>query len=130
MGTSTRGMDEWIADLETLAERAEEKFPRLLGRGALNIKNDWRARWQRLGGTGSHIPHLPRGIGYDVRSRRGGWEAEIGVSPDNRQAFLATIIEYGTLTSRPHPGGIPALDREDPRFVRAVATLAEELLHG
>lgn len=127
MGTSTRGMDAWIRDLETLPERAAEKFPRVLGQGGLQIKKDWKAAWNLVQVHG-HIPHLIRAVGYDVHERRDSWSVEVGVRIPSRQGFLAEIITYGTLTSAPHDAGLAALDVEDPKYVRAVAEAAEKLL--
>ena len=130
MGTTTHGLDELIADLEAFPARADKAFPKVLSRGALNIKTDWRARWETIRSARTHIPHLLRGVGYDTSGGRGTFGAEIGVDAKNRQAFLARIIESGTLTSPPHPAAVPALDAEDPRFVDAVAKVAVDLLNG
>src|SRR5262245_49157094 len=132
MGASTRGLDELLADFETLPERAAEKFPRVLGQGGLQIKKDWRERWKLITGPRghSHIPHLLYAVGYDVDEYRDHWRVKVGVAALNRQSFLAEIITYGTLTSAPHDAGQAALDDEDPRFVNAVAQAAQELLEG
>lgn len=130
MGTTTRGLDELIADLESLPERARKAFPPVVSRGAVQIKLDWKARWKAITSPRTHIPHLLRGIGYDTTNTADRFSAEIGVDPKNRQAFLARVIEEGTLTSPPHPGAVPALDAEDPKFVEAVAKVAVDLLDG
>jgi hypothetical protein len=129
MGTSTRGMDALIRDLETLPERAADKFPRVLGQGGLNIKRDWQAAWRRVQVHG-HIPHLIRAVGYDVHEHRDSWSAKAGVRVPSRQGFLAKVITYGTLTSAPHDAGLAAMDVEDPKYVRAVAEVAQKLLEG
>lgn len=129
MGTKTRGFDSLIRDLQTLPERAAETFPRVLGQGGLQIKKDWQARW-RIVQVHGHIPHLIRGVGYDVTERTTSWSVEVGVATRNRQAFLAKVITYGTLTSAPHDAGLAAMDVEDPKFVRAVGEAAVELLDG
>jgi len=123
-------MDQWLADLETLPERAAEKFPRMLGRGGMNIKGDWKKLWQAASHIKGHIPHLIRGVGYDVHEKSTSWDVEVGVDPKNRQAFLSKIISFGTLTSAPHDAGQTALDAEDPRYVQNVADLAVKLLDG
>lgn len=128
MGTTTHGMDEWLHVLDTLEERAAREFPKVVSKGALNIKRDWRAGWDAIKHVRTHIPHIVSGIGYDTS--REGWvfSAEIGVAASNRQAFLAHILEYGTLHSAPHPAGQMALDAEEPRFIQACADIAEKLL--
>lgn len=129
MGTTVRGLDELIRDFRSLPERSAEKFARLLGKGALNIKKDWQESWRRVQVHG-HIPHLIRDTGYDVHARRDRFSAEVGVRYPSQQGFLAEIITYGTLTSAPHDAGLHALEAEDPRYVQAVAELAQHLVDG
>lgn len=130
MGTTIRGLDEWIDCLETLPERAQKAFPPVVSRGALQVKLDWKERWREITHPQGHIPHLLRSVGYDTTNTADTFSAVIGVDAKNRQAFLARIIESGTLTSAPHPAAVPALDAEDPKFVEAVAKVAVDLLDG
>jgi hypothetical protein len=128
MGARIHGADELIADLDSVPDRGVETFKKVVGRGAYNVKSDWKKAWEAIRAPRTHIPHLVRGIGYDVTVTGTLISAEIGVDPRNRQAFLSKIIEDGTLTSAPHPGPVPALDAEMPRFEAAVAKAAQELL--
>lgn len=129
MGVKVRGLDELIRDFETLPERARKALPMIVKRGAGNIKDDWRASWLRMESHPTAIPHLVRGIGYDMVNLRDRWRAEIGVSASNSQAPLAHLIAYGTLGhNAPHDAGLHALDAEDPRFVHYVADKAVDLL--
>jgi len=128
MGVEISGMDEWLRDLESLPERAPEKFKKVISRAGVQMKLDWRGRWQSM--PHKHIPHLVRGIGYDTKEKGAVYSVEVGVAETSRQAFLAKIIEYGTLTSGPHPGGQPALDAEAPRTAEAAGKAAEDLLEG
>lgn len=130
MGVKVTGMADWLRDLETLDERADERFSAIVKRGANNIKLGWRAGWEAIQSTPTHIPHLPRGVGYDTDFQPPTWRAEIGVSRANSQSPLAHIIEFGSVNSPPHPAGQNALDAETPGFVRAVAEAGEELLTG
>lgn len=123
-------MTEWQKDLETLQRRAEDAFAKVVTVGAMHIKRDWRAGWEAIQSHPTHIPHLPRGIGYDTDYRPPIWSAEIGVSRHNPQAPLAHLIEFGSVNNRPHPAGQHALDAETPRFVRAIGEVAQELLTG
>jgi hypothetical protein len=125
------GLDELVDALESLPARAPAKFRLVVSRGALNIKLDWRRRWSPIALAPHNAPHLARGIGYDTDERAGvHFEAEIGVAATNPQAPLAHFPEYGSVRNAPSPGGLPALLAEEPRFVRAVAEAAEELLDG
>ena len=126
MGVKVTGMDEWLRDLETLPERAPKAFRQVTSRAGVQMKLDWRGRWQAM--PHKHIPHLVRGIGYDLTESGSTFTVEVGIDEKNRQAFLAKIIEMGTLTSGPHPGGIPALEAETPRMERAALKVAGDLL--
>ena len=135
MAVRITGLDELIRDLEAIPEKAPPKFRKVMSKGALNIKMEWRRRWlPRIGGGAQNLPHIVRGIGYDTHERRSGtyFEAEIGVAATNPQAPLAHFAEFGTPfpPTPPHPGGLPALEEEEPRYVQAVADVAVELLEG
>lgn len=129
MGVTVRGMDEWLAILESVPERAPRAFIPVMKRAGGNIKDDWKATWRAAVHPNTHIPHLLRGIGYDEPTAKGfNYRVEVGVDPKNRQAFLSKIIEYGTLTSGPHPAGVPALEAEAPRMARWAEKVAQDLL--
>jgi hypothetical protein len=95
-------------------------------RGAMNIKKGWARRWE------GHpaIKHMPRAINYDITVEPSAVEAEIGADHSRSQGVLAHLIEFGTLHSAPIPGGQPALDEEDPRYVEALAKAAEKVVRG
>jgi hypothetical protein len=128
MGVKVTGMDEWLRDLETLPERAPKAFSQVVKRGGIQIARDWRARWRAM--PHKHIPHLVyKGIDFDDVEQNGStFSVEVGIDPKNKQAFLADIIEKGTLTSGPHPGGIPALEAEAPKMAEYALKVAVDLL--
>lgn len=130
MGVRVTGMRELIVDLESLPERAAEEFPKIVSKGALNIKTDWRARWDAVKHAPSHIPHMVGGVGYDTDNAPPVWSATIGVAESNSQSPLAHLLEYGSIKNAPHPAGQESLDAEAPRLEKAVADLAEGLLDG
>lgn len=130
MGVTVTGLDALIHDLERVPAEAARKFPRVVGRGALNIKNAWRRRWSPIGQAPHDLPHLRRGIGYDTRERPTYTYAVIGINPLNPQAPLAHFPEFGSINNPPMPGGLPSLLEEEPRFVNAVADAAEQMLEG
>jgi len=132
MGVKVTGLDELIRDLEAVSEKGGKKFAAVVGKGATNIKRDWQRRWSpRIGGGRQDLPHVVRGIGYDRVPEKGPrFVAEIGVSKRNPQASLAHFAEFGLVGQAPHPGGLPSLLAEEPRFVQAVADAAVELLEG
>jgi len=130
MGVTVHGIDEFIADLEALPETSAKAFRQVVSRGGVQIKQDWKKRWEAIRSPRTHIPHLIRGIGYDLSETGSTFTATVGVIDTNRQAFLAEIIENGTLTSAPHPGGPPALEAELPRMAAAAEKVAADLLEG
>jgi hypothetical protein len=131
MGVRVTGIDELLADLDALPVDAPAKFRKVVSKGALNVKTSWRRRWSPIALAPHNAPHLARGVGYDTSEEHGTqFSAEIGVAASNQQAPLAHFPEFGSVRNAPTPGGAPALDEEEPRFVRAVAEVAEELLDG
>ena len=130
MGVTVHGMDEWLRDLDTLPARAKEAFTPIMKRAGGNIKDDWSARW--TGMPHAHIPHLVpvQAFSYDVSQKGYTFTVEVGVRAERKQARLASFIEYGTLTSGPHPGGIPSLEAEAPKMAAYAEKAAADLLEG
>lgn len=126
MGMRVTGLDELQRTLTGAASAAPREVTAVVSKGALNIKNDWRRAWQGL----AHAPALPRAISYDVSQTLRGPEAEIGPDKDRSQGALGNIIEFGTVNNAPRPGGLPALQREEPKFVAALEALCADLLGG
>lgn len=99
---------------------------RATSKGALNIKTDWKKAWSGH----PHIPALPRAVTYDLTGGSTEASAEIGPDKARAQGPLGNIIEFGDGENAPIPGGLPALAAEEPRYVKAIADLAEEALRG
>lgn len=129
MGVTTHGFDEWQRILESIPERAPKAFKPVMKRAGVQMRIQWKATWDAIKHPRTHMPHLTKGIGFDDVEENGfDYTVEVGVTSRNRQAFLSKIIEYGTLTSAPHPGGVPALQAEAPRMARAAEKVAADLL--
>lgn len=121
-----RGWDRYRDDFSDGQRDADDEFRKVVNRGALNIKTDWRRRW-----TGHpHLPHLPNAVTYDVASAGHVHTAEIGPDKGRRQGPLGTIIENGSINNAPIPGGRPAARAEEPHLVRAAADAAEKAVGG
>ena len=123
---TSSGFGELHAVLESAAADAVPEGRKVVARGALQIKNEWRRRW-----SGSpHAPALPYAIGYDVRTAGTLVSAEIGPDKAKRQGALGNLYEFGApaQNTTPRPGGAPALAAETPRFVAALEKLAVDLL--
>lgn len=123
----SRELELWIDDLGKAGDELHQEAKHVVEKGALNVKKDWRERW--LGH--SHIPELPWAVTYDiVADEETVISYEIGPDKAKPQGPLGNIIEFGTLNNAPIPGGMPALEAEEPRFTRAVADLGVQLLTG
>lgn len=128
MGVRIHGLDELIKDLELLPERAVKAFTDVMGHAGSSIKKDWRARWVTM--PHEHIPHLVKLISYSTDRKRFTFSVEVGITKGRWQSRLASFIEYGTLTSGPHPGGLPALEAETPKMGAAAQQVVMDLLNG
>lgn len=126
MAADTRDLDRLLTTLSAAVYDAPKKTRKVASRGAFNIKRDWRKRWSRK----PHIRLLMLGIGYDLNQNPVIVEAEIGPAADSPQAPLGHLIEYGSPTSPPIPGGLAALAAEEPKFLSQLEKLALELLEA
>lgn len=105
----------------------EREAAAVVARGALNIKNGWRAN--AIHTAGQHARAYPYSIGYDPYPLPGGGaRAVIGPDKDLPQGPLGNILEYGTSRQAGHNDGGRALLREEPRFLAQVERLGGELL--
>lgn len=118
---------DFAAKLETDVKVMRDELPRIVKRGAVNIKRDAQRDIATQVGRG-HAKHYARSITFDLED--GGHRAEIGPQIGRTQAFLGKILEFGTATSPPHPHMVPALEQELPRFQKAVQEAAERILEG
>jgi hypothetical protein len=126
--TGTSGLKGLEAHLDRAARETPDEVRKVAQKGALNVKRDWQATWS------SHpkIRMLPNTITYDTQQTVDKVSAEIGPERGRSGAALANLIEYefGGVHSAPIPGGAPALDRERPKFEKALGDLEVRLLEG
>ena len=118
------GFDELSRVLTAASRRAPEETKKIVSKGALNIKTDWRRRWSGL----AHAPALPYAVTYDVRSSGTNVQAEIGPDKAKRQGALGNILEYGTIKNAAIPGGRPALEKEERPFLKHLEDMAARLI--
>jgi len=118
--------EAFAADLAAAPERLAELLPPVVSKGALNVKNDWRAN----ASGNAHAPHYPASITYDMDVRAEAVEAEIGPDKDLPQGPLGNILEFGTSKNPPHNDGGRALAVEEPKFIAACEAVAEQALLG
>jgi hypothetical protein len=124
MDVIVEGLTELLAAFAKAEAEVEDKTERVIGFGCNQIKKDWKRRWSGY----AHLPHLPRAIDYDVDSAGGVVTGEVGPNRGMLQGRLGVFIEFGTPTSAPIPGGLPAHEAEEPKFVNAMGDMAEKLL--
>lgn len=117
---------EFADSLGVAADKLMDEAKPVVSKGCLNIKNDAR---RRVDGY-AHLPQYPRSITYDVTRTGGVVTGEVGPDKNKRQGPLGNLIEYGSINNAPIPHLAPALDAEEPRFVRALEDMAERLLEG
>jgi hypothetical protein len=118
---SVRGMREWEQRFDEARNNAGRDFSAVVEKAAFNVKRDWRRSWAGF----RHAPLVAASITYDL-SRGAGWRAaEIGPDKDLPQGPLGNLIEFGSVNNPPHPGGLRAALREEPRFVRAAERAGE-----
>jgi hypothetical protein len=113
------------ADLRHAADTVQGKVRPVVQKGALNIKNDIR---RDLAGS-TWFKGAAASVTYETKETAGGVEAEIGPDKAARGGALANIAFFGTSRG----GGTvrdprAALDAETPRFLKALADLADGAL--
>jgi hypothetical protein len=121
---SINGLNELVAEFDRAQSRALPETEKVIEKSAVNIKTDWAQRWSGL----AHAPALSKAISYDKYHLLGSVNVEIGPDKNRRQGDLGNLIEYGSVNNAPHPGGLPALEAEEPRLARALADLTAQLL--
>lgn len=119
-------LDALILAFEREAAEIAPAVRQVVSKGSLHIKQDWARRWS------GHptIRQLPAAIGYDLTTDPTGTSSRIGVDKSTPQGPLAHLIEFGSVNNGPIPGGQPALDAEEPRFVRALEDLGGRRIEG
>ncbi|MFF2522235.1 hypothetical protein [Streptomyces liangshanensis] len=125
MSAETRELYQLANALERNLPTAEAEMTRIVTRGALNVKNAWRANAQAS--AGRHARLYPFAVGYDVTPIPGGASAEIGPDKGRPQGPLGNLLEYGTSRQGGHNDGGRALLAEHPAFEAHVIALTARL---
>lgn len=123
-GVDATELDHLAADLTKAGLLAATKAYGVVAKGALNVKNDAK----QFSSGFAHAPLYPASITYDVDITPAGVVGEIGPDKDLPQGALGNLLEYGSANNDPFAHLGPALDREGPRFVKAAADIAGDIL--
>lgn len=119
--SDVRRLERYLLRSIPLARRDARK---VLARGALNIKNDWRKNARSS--SGRHAPMYPNAVGYDIAAYGPDiFMATIGPDKGAPQGALGNLLEYGSVHNPPHRDGGRALDAEEPRFEAQMLLVAE-----
>jgi hypothetical protein len=119
-----------MSDVRRLERHLARSIPRIrrdaravTARGALNIKNNWRANARQT--AGKHGKLYPRSIGYDLAPYGPDLTmATIGPDKAGPQGALGNLLEYGSVNNPPHNDGGRALATEMPAFLAQMELLA------
>lgn len=117
-------LERWTQVLRDAPGEVRKQGRAVVARGSRNIKDGA----QRRAPHGPHTRHYARSITYDVDQDINEIVGEIGPQRGRPQWGLGNILEYGTRNNPPHPHLEPALDHEEPFFVRACLNLAEDAI--
>ena len=121
MGVTVSGMDGWLADLDSLPERADKAFIPIMKRAGGNIKDDWSARWTAM--PHAHIPHLipVQAFIYDTDKNGFTYSVEVGVRPCRRTCAPA---------GRSSPYRCRSVRRYPPRHALAAPSTCRHQSHS
>jgi hypothetical protein len=117
---------ELVTVLNIEAEQLPATIRPVVGKGSLNIKRDAQERI----GRGPYLPMYARSISYDTWFAGSSVTSEIGPDKDKPQGPLGNLLEYGTGDTPPIPHLGPALDAEEPRFLRAIEDAVAKAIEG
>jgi hypothetical protein len=128
INANTRQLDELANVFRVNAVRAQVQARAVVARGALNVKNGWKAN--AAASSGRHARLYPNSISYDMRPHPTGASAEIGPDKTRPQGALGNLLEFGSVKNPPHMDGARALAAEAAAFTVHVAAIGAQLGRG
>jgi HK97 gp10 family phage protein len=116
-------LERLVADLRDADQWTQLKARDLVEKAGERVRDEARRLAPRRG-----LPHYAKAITSEVIVERstGTVAAEIGPERGG-QGSLGHILEFGTSRTPPHAHLGPALDREAPRFERALSDILDPL---
>lgn len=128
INADTRQLDALAAVFRVNAVRAQMQAVAVVNRGALNVKNGWKANATAT--ARRHARLYPNSISYDMRPHPTGAQAEIGPDKSKPQGALGNLLEFGSVKNPPHNDGGRALEAEAPAFMAHVAAIGMQMGRG
>ena len=109
-------------DLAGAGKRLAREVPKVIKKGANNIKMDARKRYREQAGAHGkgHAWRYPSTISYDFTTAARKVEAEIGPDKEKPQGALGNLLEFGSANSAPLPHLVPAWEKEIPKTEQAL----------
>lgn len=121
----TSNLRKFAEELAGAGRRLSTQIPRVIKKGANNIKTDAKDRIMRQArASRTRIPAYPNAISYDMTQTATRVEAEIGPDKSKRQGALGNLLEYGSSHNSPLPHLGPAFEAEVPKTEAALADAA------
>ncbi|MGW7359469.1 hypothetical protein ACWGI0_23255 [Streptomyces sp. NPDC054802] len=128
INANTRQLDALAAVFRANAVRAQVQAVAVVNRGALNVKNGWKAN--AVVTARQHARLYPNSISYDMRPYPTGAQAEIGPDKTRPQGALGNLLEFGSVKNPPHNDGGRALEAEALAFTLHVAAIGMQMGRG
>jgi len=119
-------LSQFADEMAKAAAEFPDKVHKAIEDSARAIRDDWRARWRGLGDARL----LWAAVTYDVYDEGAGSRAEIGPDKALPQGALGNLLEFGSINNAPRPGGLYALEKEEPRFIQAVEDMIVKSFEG
>lgn len=120
MNVDTSQLDKLADDLARAGDKIEKDARAVVFKGAMNVKASWKSNAADASRVGYRLGNA---IGFDLED--GGLTAKIEAQGSG--AEFGAILEYGTATSPPYNLAKRALDKEDPKFERAMRKIARDV---
>ncbi|MGA4864104.1 hypothetical protein ACPB9J_15805 [Streptomyces lavendulocolor] len=128
INADTRQLNELASVFRVNGVRAQVQARAVVARGALNVKNGWKAN--AVASSGRHARLYPNSISYDMRPHPTGASAEIGPDKTRPQGALGNLLEFGSSKNPPHMDGARALAAEAAAFAAHVAAIGTQMGRG
>lgn len=119
-------LNELALDLSKAPGRIQRRVPKVLRRGALEVKRGMARDFfsqPKVAGHRGYYPHVARAVSYDELTP---FDFEIGVDKNAEQGPLANILAFGSVNNAPVVDQTASLRREMPKIQMHLGDAAED----